>query len=260
MSHKADAKRLADQLKEEGFNVKISHGGHWEVRDADGRRVCTFAQTPSDRRWRQNALGDIRRWKRSRGIPVEQQRLEAVMITVNVVPGDTLSGIAEANNVSLSSVEAANPQIENPNLIYVGQKVLVPSGGSYSSWTPGPSSASSPSSSGSPSSLPSSTSSGGSSSGGLGDVPGVPQSFATCVAQAESSDNPTAVNSVPGYIGNGGGAYGFLTATWNNFGGYHQPFNAPVSVQKAAFSALYKTNSGYPWVADGCPQKLLGEK
>ena len=166
------------------------------------------------------------------------------MIPVTVASGDTLSGIAASHDVSLSSVEAANPQIENPNLIYAGEQVLVPSGGSYSSWSPTPSESSTPNLATSTSGQADGASAGSSSStsGGLADVPGVPASFAACIAKAESSDNPTAVNSVPGYIGNGGGAYGFLTATWNNFGGYHQPYNAPVSVQKAAFTTLYKTS------------------
>lgn len=69
MSHKTDAKRLKGQLEEEGFTVKLTGSGHWEVRTESGERVTTFPQTPSDRRWRQNAIGNIRRWKRSRGIP-----------------------------------------------------------------------------------------------------------------------------------------------------------------------------------------------
>ncbi|MFC4822630.1 phage tail tip lysozyme, partial [Dokdonella ginsengisoli] len=44
--------------------------------------------------------------------------------------GDTLSGIAERNGVSLSSLIAANPQIKNPNLIYPGQTVHLPGGAS----------------------------------------------------------------------------------------------------------------------------------
>lgn len=46
--------------------------------------------------------------------------------------GDTLSGIAAQNGVSLSSLIAANPQIKNPNLIYPGQTVHIPGGGSTS--------------------------------------------------------------------------------------------------------------------------------
>lgn len=67
MSHKTDACKLRDQLRDEGFHVELTGSGHWEVR-CDGRRVATFPQTPGDRRWRQNAIGDIRRWKRSRGM------------------------------------------------------------------------------------------------------------------------------------------------------------------------------------------------
>ncbi len=49
--------------------------------------------------------------------------------TVTVRGGDTLSGIAARNNVSLGDLLAANPQIRNPNLIYPGQTVHLPGGG-----------------------------------------------------------------------------------------------------------------------------------
>ena len=40
--------------------------------------------------------------------------------------GDTLSGIASKFHVSLGALEGANPQIANPNFIYVGQVVHIP--------------------------------------------------------------------------------------------------------------------------------------
>lgn len=40
--------------------------------------------------------------------------------------GDTLSGIARKNSVSLSKLIAANPQIADPDLIQVGQRLTVP--------------------------------------------------------------------------------------------------------------------------------------
>jgi tyrosinase len=45
-----------------------------------------------------------------------------------VQPGDTLSGIAELFTVTLAALEAANPQITNPNLIFPGQVVHIPGG------------------------------------------------------------------------------------------------------------------------------------
>lgn len=42
-----------------------------------------------------------------------------------VVSGDTLSGIAERYGLSLAQIEALNPQITNPNLITVGEKIRV---------------------------------------------------------------------------------------------------------------------------------------
>ena len=48
--------------------------------------------------------------------------------------GDTLSGIAQRNDVSLSALLRANPQIRNPDLIYAGQQIHLPGGaGSNSS-------------------------------------------------------------------------------------------------------------------------------
>jgi GH24 family phage-related lysozyme (muramidase) len=43
-----------------------------------------------------------------------------------VSSGDTLSGIAGHHNVSLAALEAANPQLGNPNLIYPGQVIHMP--------------------------------------------------------------------------------------------------------------------------------------
>lgn len=47
----------------------------------------------------------------------------------SVQRGDTLSGIAKRHGVSLSALMAANPQINNPNLIYPGQAINIPGGG-----------------------------------------------------------------------------------------------------------------------------------
>ncbi|MBS2032281.1 MAG: LysM peptidoglycan-binding domain-containing protein [Deltaproteobacteria bacterium] len=46
--------------------------------------------------------------------------------------GDTMGSIASRHGVSLGALEAANPQVHNPNMIYVGQKLNLP-GGSHSS-------------------------------------------------------------------------------------------------------------------------------
>lgn len=46
-----------------------------------------------------------------------------------VKPGETLSGIAASNGVSLNALIAANPQISNPNLIRPNQSLAIPAGG-----------------------------------------------------------------------------------------------------------------------------------
>ena len=46
--------------------------------------------------------------------------------TYTVLAGDTMWGIANRHGVSLADLTAANPQIENPNLIYAGQTITIP--------------------------------------------------------------------------------------------------------------------------------------
>jgi hypothetical protein len=163
--------------------------------------------------------------------------------------GDTLSGIAANNGVSLSQLEAANPQISDPNLIYVGESINL-SGGSASApaeSSPSPSSVSTDTSgdssaiiSGDSSGSSQSAPSGGSSGGSLSDVPGVPSSFAQCVAFRESTNGTNQ--------GADGGVYGIISASGD--GTYA---GEPLSQQKAAFTHIYETVGASAWAADGCP-------
>jgi LysM repeat protein len=50
--------------------------------------------------------------------------------------GDTMSGIAARHGMSLSALERANPQVRNPNMISVGQRLNIPGGGD--SFSPAP--------------------------------------------------------------------------------------------------------------------------
>ena len=46
--------------------------------------------------------------------------------TYTVVSGDTLWGIALSSGVSLEDILSANPTVKNPNLIHVGDQVVIP--------------------------------------------------------------------------------------------------------------------------------------
>ena len=172
--------------------------------------------------------------------------LSAVALVAYLVkPGDTLSGIASSHHVSLAAVEAANHQITNPNLIFPGQTIKVPKGSSAaltsytnSHTTHHASSHRSPSSTTSAVVHYSSSGSSGFSSSSLSDIPGVPASFAACVAYRESTDleNPAAR----------GNAYGIIPASGYN--GYAMT----LSQQKQAFATLYREYGTRPWASDGC--------
>ena len=47
-------------------------------------------------------------------------------MSYTVRSGDTLSSIASRHGVSLAALEKANPQIHNPNSIYVGEHINLP--------------------------------------------------------------------------------------------------------------------------------------
>jgi LysM repeat protein len=200
------------------------------------------------------------------------------LIYVLVSPGNTMSGIAASHQVSLASVEAANPQVTNPNMIIVGQKIAVPTNGGpsaevhsapandgdhdadddggYSSPSnvPAPTNdqAPAPTNDQAPAPTndqPANSTQGGNSAPSAGG--GIP-AWATCIVQRESGGNPTIVNQID--PGNGGGLFGDLTSTWGNYDGYHQPFQAPVSVQIQFNDQLSGNGSNLlPWAADHCP-------
>jgi LysM repeat protein len=178
----------------------------------------------------------------------------AALVAYLIKPGDTLSGIASSHSVKVAAVQAANPQIKNPNLIYAGQIIKLPKGSpaAHRSHTPSvhtsahrhsaPShrSSSHKSSSHTTRAVTRSTSHGSSgySSSDLADVPGVPRSYAACVAYRESTDlkNPAAR----------GNAYGIIPAS--GYDGYHMT----LSQQKQVFAKLYREYGKRPWRSDGC--------
>ncbi|AEJ41348.1 LysM repeat-containing protein [Sulfobacillus acidophilus TPY] len=55
-----------------------------------------------------------------------QFNVSQTKMSYTVRKGDTLSAIAQAHGVSLAALEAANPHITDPNLIYPGETVYIP--------------------------------------------------------------------------------------------------------------------------------------
>ncbi len=153
------------------------------------------------------------------------------MIAVTVAPGDTLSGIAAEYGLSWRAVYADNPGIANPNLIYVGETVVVPSG---EAWTPAPSAPAEQAPS-QPAATPA-PSAGTTSGGDLSDVPGMPASLASCIAFRESTDGEASSN-----------VYGIIPAS-----GYDVAGDSLAEQQQVA-GEIYAADGGVAWAADGCP-------
>lgn len=65
-------------------------------------------------------------WQQGHGVSPSAAATRAASGRITVAAGDTLSGIAARYGISLSALEAANPQIENVKLIYPGETVTLP--------------------------------------------------------------------------------------------------------------------------------------
>ena len=107
----------------------------------------------------------------------------ALSSTYTIASGDTLSGIASEYGVSVSALASANG-IADPNMIYAGQTITIPGGGSAA-----------PTNSGSSQQLS------GSYSDMIHQVFGPYGDGAVNVAMCESSMNPSAYNGILGASG-----------------------------------------------------------
>ena len=178
--------------------------------------------------------------------------LATVLYTVK--SGDTLSGIAQHYNTTWEAVYDGNHSaIQNPNVVYAGQQLRVREGDLATGLVPVQAAApQSSSDQGAPvksytvtpaaaTSAPAQSAAGSAGSGGSGalsDIPGVPQSFAACVAYRESTNNTN-----PAAHGN---AYGIIPASGHNVSG------DSIAQQKQVFKQIYDTTGPSAWAADGC--------
>ncbi len=174
-----------------------------------------------------------------------------------VKAGDTLSSISQRELGKAGDWPAlwwANRHtVHNPSLIQAGQKLVVPDSAEVKPWlmraaldaipalapAPAPAAAPAPVAAAAPAAAPASSASYSAASG----------SFQSCVIQAESGGDASAVNGSSG----AGGLYGFLPSTWQALGYSGLPENASVAEQNAAFAKEYAQSGTSAWSAyDGC--------
>jgi resuscitation-promoting factor RpfC len=173
--------------------------------------------------------------------------------------GDTLSAIAQRELGKAGDWPALwwvnRHSVHNPSLIQAGQKLVVPDSPEVKPWlmraalaaipAPAPAPvqaapvASSAPAAAEPAAAPATSTS----------YSGAPGSFQSCVIQAESGGDASAVNASSG----AGGLYGFLPSTWQALGFSGLPENASVAEQNAAFQKEYAQSGTSAWSAyDGC--------
>jgi len=186
--------------------------------------------------------------------------------TYTVAPGNTLSGIAASNGVSLSQIEAANPQITDPNVITVGETVNLGSG----------SASGSPSTSAAPVATTGDGDSDGddASTGASSEAPA--QQSTPAQAPSAGSDQGSSPSTSAGQDGSGlsGGLwscikfrestngqlshnlFGIIGSTWAADGGTQfAPSAAQATFAQQGIVAQRVMNTAGPsaWAADGCP-------
>jgi LysM repeat protein len=182
--------------------------------------------------------------------------------TIVVQPGQTLSGIAANAGESLASIEAANPQISNPNLIYPGQVIQVAGAATDGAAAPAPIPSQGGASNGTSAAVaapaPAPASQGGASNGTSAAVAAPapapasqaanPGSFQGCVIQQESGGSAQVMNSSGHY-----GLYQFDYSTWVANGGSPGDFgNASAAEQTSVFDQAFSASGSAPWAGDGC--------
>ena len=146
--------------------------------------------------------------------------------------------------------------VHNPSLIQEGQRLVVPGSHEVKPWLTRAALAAMPAPAPAPvqaapvaSSAPAQSSAPAAAPASSASYSGASGSFQSCVIQAESGGNASAVNASSG----AGGLYGFLPSTWQGLGFSGSPQNASVAEQNAAFAKEYAQSGTSAWSAyDGC--------
>jgi nucleoid-associated protein YgaU len=184
---------------------------------------------------------------------------------VTVRAGDTLSSISQreyGSAVSWPALWWANRKaVSNPSVIQAGERLQVPASHRVKPWLTRAALAAIPAAAPAPAPVaaPVAAQAAPVSAGtGTSTAPvqqattsysGASGSFQSCVIQAESGGNASAVNASSG----AGGLYGFLPSTWQSLGYSGLPENASVADQNAAFAKEYAQSGSAAWSAyDGC--------
>jgi LysM repeat protein len=177
-------------------------------------------------------------------------RHAAARSVYTVRAGDTLSRISSrfcGTAADYPSLAAAS-HIANPDLIYAGQKITLNCHAAPRKATRDRDASRSGAAAASPAPAPQPQAPSGGTVGTVGM-----SAFESCVISRESGGNPQALNPYSG----AGGLFQFLPSTWAALG-YASSYpggaqTAPVSVQEAAFAALYAQAGTSPWAPyDGC--------
>jgi resuscitation-promoting factor RpfC len=171
-----------------------------------------------------------------------------------VKAGDTLSSISQHEYGTTADWPALwwinRGTVRDPDLIQVGQRLQVPGRAAVTAAMLRAALAARPAAAPVSVSAPAASSAGTEAPApAAAAAAGASGSFQSCVIQAESGGNASAVNPSSG----AGGLYQFLPSTWQSLGFSGLPQDASVAEQNAAFAKEYAESGTSAWSAyDGC--------
>jgi resuscitation-promoting factor RpfC len=169
---------------------------------------------------------------------------------VTVKPGNTLSSISQQAYGSSADWPALwwvnRHNVRDPSSLRVGQRLRLSAWHPQSAWLTRDALGAGTAKSAAPAAASSAELT---SAGPTQTYSAASGSFQSCVIEAESGGDPSAVNPSTG----AGGLYGFLPSTWQALGFSGLPEDASVAEQNAAFAKEYAESGASAWAAyDGC--------
>lgn len=173
----------------------------------------------------------------------QTQTVAAAPVTVTVAEGDSLSSLAAAQNTTSERLYAANSSLSDPDLIYPGQQLQVPTPDQQLPDRPLPAPASAPS----PAAVSQPAAEAPATEESSSPAPAAPAAGAgvwDAIAACESGGN-WAINTGNGFFG----GLQFTQSTWQAYGGLNYAARADLASRDQQIAVAEQVQAGQGWGA-----------